>query len=188
MLAEEIYVSAVCFSPFGFRCSIFPLTVHLPLRRLHCCLDSSPLKVIKKSLPSCAQRLCFWKQGFENRVRKITLSVKTLLLTCKDSSPALPPRWPLCTASQCGTLVFLDPSYWGAYQMGHSLCVGRASLHSYGVPQACIPLLSPASRGCVRCQKPTLGHKGGQGEEYGHRRACSHHWLLPRSEQGSPSL
>lgn len=101
MLAKEIYVSAVGFSPFGFRCSIFLLTLRLPLSRIHCCLDTSPLKVIKKSLPSWAQRLCLWKQVFENRVRKITLSVKTLLLTYKDNSPALPPRMALCLASQC---------------------------------------------------------------------------------------
>lgn len=79
MLPKKIHVFAVCFSPFGFRCSIFSLTTSLPLRLIHCCLDTRPLKVIKKSLPSCVQSLCLWKQFSGNSTRKITLLAQTLL-------------------------------------------------------------------------------------------------------------
>lgn len=159
MLAKEIYVSAVGFSPFGFRCSIFLLTLRLPLSRIHCCLDTSPLKVIKKSLPSWAQRLCLWKQVFENRVRKITLSVKTLLLTYKDNSPALPHACLsalllsvcvhvcMCVWRGVGVfLVFLDPQLLGCLPDG-TLHVARR-FHGCGGHTSVA--LSLASRGCMR--------------------------------------
>lgn len=163
MLAKEICGSAVCFFPFGFRCSIFLLTVHLPLSWVRCGLDSSPLKVIKKPLPSCVQRPCLLKQAFENRVRKITLSVKTLSLRCGDNSPALLPRGGLLPA-------FLDPQLsWGACQMGHSLWA-RGGLHSCGVPQVCPASSLPSAPKEVKAYTPV-------GQEWGHRRACTCHWL-----------
>ena len=80
MLPKKIHVFVAYFSPSAFRCSIFPFTMSRPRRLIHCCLDTRPLEVIKKSLPSYVQSLCLWKQFSGNSIRKITLSVERLFI------------------------------------------------------------------------------------------------------------
>lgn len=147
MLAKEIYALQSVF-PTWLQVLHLPLTKHLPLSPTHCCLDTRPLKVIKKSLPSCAQRLGLEKQVFENRVRKITLSVKTLLLThrqltCPSPTHAPRPCFPVCVcvclrvrtcAYVCAGSSFPRPSALRV-SAGWDLHAGRRRLHGCGVPQ-----------------------------------------------------
>lgn len=74
---KESDAFAVCF-PLWFQVFHLLSAMSLPLRLIHCCLDTRPLKVIKKSLSSCVQSLCLRKKFSGNSTRKITLLVQTL--------------------------------------------------------------------------------------------------------------
>lgn len=85
-------VFAVCF-PLWFQVFHLLSAMSLPLRLIHCCLDTRPLKVIKKSLSSCVQSLCLRKQFSGNGTRKITLLVQTLSVIREGDAVDHPQSW-----------------------------------------------------------------------------------------------
>lgn len=95
---------AVCV-PLWFQVFHLLSAMSLPLRLIHCCLDTRPLKVIKKSLSSCVQSLCLRKQFSGSSTRKITLLVQTLSFIREGEAGA--PG--LLALSLRGTVLLPDP-------------------------------------------------------------------------------